>query len=193
MKKIIILSSLILALSVLSFSYEDYYEKVYTVSVSKESVYKEIGATEKQKKKLDRIFKRYQKKAEKIENRLLKFENKKTELGKVEAERYEDIVKVLSNIQLETFNSFINRNKAAFEDKNDKIKNLIDNLNLTNEQKSEVLRYERNFQREIRKPEIVALTPEEYIVEYEKAKSLRNEKMKTILSVEQIEMLENNN
>ena len=173
MKKIIILSSLILGLSVLSFSYEDYYEKVYTVSVSKESVYKEIGATEKQKKKLDRIFKRYQKKAEKIENRLLKFENKKTELGKVEAERYEDIVKVLSNTQLETFNSFINRNKAAFEDKNDKIKNLIDNLNLTNEQKSEVLRYERNFQREIRKPEIVALTPEEYIVEYEKAKSLR--------------------
>ena len=193
MKKIIILSSLILGLSVLSFSYEDYYEKVYTVSVSKESVYKEIGATEKQKKKLDRIFKRYQKKAEKIENRLLKFENKKTELGKVEAERYEDIVKVLSNTQLETFNSFINRNKTAFEDKNDKIKNLIDNLNLTNEQKSEVLRYERNFQREIRKPEIVALTPEEYIAEYEKAKSLRNEKMKTILSVEQIEMLENNN
>ena len=31
------------------------------------------------------------------------------------------------------------------------------------------------------------------IAEYEKAKSLRNEKMKTILSVEQIEMLENNN
>lgn len=191
MKKAIILLGILLGLNVISFSYEDYYEKVYTVKVSKESVYREIGATEKQKKKLDRIFKKYQKKAEQIENKLLKFDDKKKELGKVESERYKDIADVLSAAQLHSFNIYINSQKAVFEKKNDKIRNLIDSLDLTNEQKSEILRYERNFQRDISRSEVTALTPDKYISEYERARNIRNEKMRGILSEEQIKILEN--
>ena len=191
MKKSIILLGILLGLNVISFSYEDYYEKVYTVKVSKESVYKEIGATENQKRKLDRIFKKYQKKAEQIENKLLKFDDKKYELGKVESERYKDIAEVLSEAQLNSFNIYINRQKAAFEQKNDKIRNLIDSLGLTNEQKSEILRYERNFQRDISRPEITALAPDKYISEYERARNIRNEKIRGVLSEEQIRILEN--
>ena len=157
MKKIknkIILLVMMLGLKIISFSYEDYYEKVYTIKVSKEELYKEINATLKQKKRLEKILETYQKKAEKIEDRLIKFENKKIELGKIESKRYEEISKVLSENQLQSFNIFINSQKLAFEQKNDKIKNLIDNLNLTNEQKSEILRYERNFQRYINNIEI---------------------------------------
>ena len=191
MKKAIILLGILLGLNVISFSYEDYYEKVYTVKISKESVYREIGATEKQKKKLDRIFKKYQKKAEQIENKLLKFDDKKKELGKVESERYKDIADVLSAAQLHSFNIYINSQKAVFEKKNDKIRNLIDSLDLTNEQKSEILRYERNFQRDISRSEVTALTPDKYISEYERARNIRNEKMRGILSEEQIRILEN--
>ena len=193
MKKIknkIILLVMMLGLKIISFSYEDYYEKVYTIKVSKEELYKEINATLKQKKRLEKIFETYQKKAEKIENRLIKFENKKIELGKIEFKRYEEISKVLSENQLQSFNIFINSQKLAFEQKNDKIKNLIDNLNLTNEQKSEILRYERNFQRYINNIEISSLPTEKYITEYEKAKNIRNEKMRSILTIDQLKIIE---
>ena len=193
MKKIknkIILLVMMLGLKIISFSYEDYYEKVYTIKVSKEELYKEINATLKQKKRLEKIFETYQKKAEKIENRLIKFENKKIELGKIEFKRYEEISKVLSENQLQSFNIFINSQKLAFEQKNDKIKNLIDNLNLTNEQKSEILRYERNFQRYINNIEISSLPTEKYITEYEKAKNIGNEKMRSILTIEQLKIIE---
>ena len=118
MKKIknkIILLVMMLGLKIISFSYEDYYEKVYTIKVSKEELYKEINATLKQKKRLEKILETYQKKAEKIENRLIKFENKKIELGKIEFKRYEEISKVLSENQLQSFNIFINSQKLAFE------------------------------------------------------------------------------
>ena len=193
MKKIknkIILLVMMLGLKIISFSYEDYYEKVYTIKVSKEELYKEINATLKQKKRLEKIFETYQKKAEKIEDRLIKFENKKIELGKIEFKRYEEISKVLSENQLQSFNIFINSQKLAFEQKNDKIKNLIDNLNLTNEQKSEILRYERNFQRYINNIEISSLPTEKYITEYEKAKNIRNEKMRSILTIDQLKIIE---
>ena len=193
MKKIknkIILLVMMLGLKIISFSYEDYYEKVYTIKVSKEELYKEINATLKQKKRLEKILETYQKKAEKIEDRLIKFENKKIELGKIEFKRYEEISKVLSENQLQSFNIFINSQKLAFEQKNDKIKNLIDNLNLTNEQKSEILRYERNFQRYINNIEISSLPTEKYITEYEKAKNIRNEKMRSILTIDQLKIIE---
>ena len=59
MKKIknkIILLVMMLGLKIISFSYEDYYEKVYTIKVSKEELYKEINSTLKQKKILEKIF-----------------------------------------------------------------------------------------------------------------------------------------
>ena len=96
----------------------------------------------------------------------------------------------MSENQLQSFNIFINSQKLAFEQKNDKIKNLIDNLNLTNEQKSEILRYERNFQRYVNNIEISSLPTEKYITEYEKAKNIRNEKMRSILTIDQLKIIE---
>ena len=97
----------------------------------------------------------------------------------------------MSAAQLHSFNIYINSQKAVFEKKNDKIRNLIDSLDLTNEQKSEILRYERNFQRDISRSEVTALTPDKYISEYKRARNIRNEKMRGILSEEQIRILEN--
>ena len=190
MKIIIILLVTMLLFKTILFSYEDHYEKVYIIKVSKEELYREINATLQQKKKLEKIFKAYQKKAEKIEDKLIKFENKKIELGKIESERHKEILKVLSNDQLQAFNVFMNSQKISFEQKNDKIKKLLDDLSLTNEQKSEILRYERNFQRYINRSEITSLSLEEYVVEYEKAKNIRNEKMRSILTKDQLKIIE---
>ena len=61
------------------------------------------------------------------------------------------VAEVLSFEQLTAFNKYINGKKLEFEEKNDKIKNLLDNLNLTNEQKSEILKQDRDFKREVNK------------------------------------------
>ncbi|WP_369716909.1 hypothetical protein [Leptotrichia alba] len=48
--KIIFLLVLVFGITVLSYSYEDYYQKIYTVKVSKNDIFKAINATEKQQK-----------------------------------------------------------------------------------------------------------------------------------------------
>ena len=49
-KKLALLSILVLGISSLSYSYEDYYQKVYTVKVSKEDLFKAVNATKNQQK-----------------------------------------------------------------------------------------------------------------------------------------------
>ena len=71
----------------------------------------------------------------------------KDKIGKIEQDRYRAIAKILSNEQLEAYNSYINSQKELFNEKNDKVKNLVDSLNLTNVQKSRVLKYERDFKK----------------------------------------------
>ena len=151
MKKILFLFALILSINSFLYSYEDYYQKVYTVKISKAEIYKVVKATSQQQKQLSKVFDRYQKEAEGINGILKKYETKKEKLAEVERKRYNEIAKILSYDQLMLYNDYVNTKKIQFEEKNNKIKNLMDNLELKNEQKAEILRYDRDFKREIRK------------------------------------------
>ena len=189
-KKIALLSILVFGINVLLHSYEDYYQKVYTVKISKNDIFKIVNADKNQQKKLSKIFDNYQKKAEGIEKELIQFEQKKAKVGKIEEERYRAIAKVLSNEQLSAYNSYINSQKELFESKNEKVKNFIDNMNLTNEQKSKVLKYERDFKREVDKLKDQRLTEENFIAKYNELKQERNEKMRTVLLDDQVKLIE---
>ena len=181
---------LVFGITVLSYSYEDYYQKIYTVKVSKNDIFKAINATEKQQKKLSKIFDEYQKKAEGVEKELIQFEQKKVKIGKIEEERYRAIAKILSNEQLEAYNSYINSQKALFNEKNEKIKNFVDNMNLSNKQKSQILKYERDFKREVGKLKDQKLTEENFAAKYHELRQERNAKMRTVLLDDQIELIE---
>ena len=190
MKKILFLFALILSINSFLYSYEDYYQKVYTVKISKAEIYKVVKATSQQQKQLSKVFDRYQKEAEGINGILKKYETKKEKLAEVERKRYNEIAKILSYDQLMLYNDYVNTKKIQFEEKNNKIKNLMDNLELKNEQKSEILRYDRDFKREIRKLKEKFLSEEEFSKEFEKLKSVRNEKIQSILTEEQQKILD---
>ena len=190
-KKIALLSVLVFGISVLSYSYEDYYQKIYTVKISKDDLFKIVNATKNQQKKLSKIFDEYQKKAEGVENDLVQFDKKKDKIGKIEQDRYRAIAKILSNEQLEAYNSYINSQKELFNEKNDKVKNLVDSLNLTNVQKSRVLKYERDFKRAAGKLRDQRLTENEFVAKYNELRQERNEKMRTVLLDEQVKLIEN--
>ena len=190
MKKILFLFALILSINSFLYSYEDYYQKVYTVKISRTEIYKAVKATSQQQKQLSKVFDRYQKEAEGINGILKKYETKKEKLAEVERKRYNEIAKILSYDQLMLYNDYVNTKKIQFEEKNNKIKNLMDNLELKNEQKSEILRYDRDFKREIRKLKEKFLSEEEFSKEFEKLKSVRNEKIQRVLTEEQQKILD---
>ena len=190
MKKILFLFALILSINSFLYSYEDYYQKVYTVKISKAEIYKVVKATAQQQKQLSKVFDRYQKEAEGINGILKKYETKKEKLAEVERKRYNEIAKILSYDQLMLYNDYVKTKKIQFEEKNNKIKNLMDNLELKNEQKSEILRYDRDFKREIRKLKEKFLSEEEFSKEFEKLKSVRNEKIQRVLTEEQQKILD---
>ena len=190
-KKIALLSILVFGINVLLHSYEDYYQKVYTVKISKNDIFKIVNADKNQQKKLSKIFDNYQKKAEEIEKELIQFEQKKAKVGKIEEERYRAIAKVLSNEQLSAYNSYINSQKNLFNEKNDKVKNFIDSMDLSNEQKARILKYERDFKREVGKLKNQRLTEENFIEKYKELKQERNEKMRTVLLDDQVKLIEN--
>ena len=190
MKKILFLFALILSINSFLYSYEDYYQKVYTVKISRTEIYKAVKATPQQQKQLSKVFDRYQKEAEGINGILKKYETKKEKLAEVERKRYNEIAKILSYDQLMLYNDYVNTKKIQFEEKNNKIKNLMDNLELKNEQKSEILRYDRDFKREIRKLKEKFLSEEEFSKEFEKLKSVRNEKIQRVLTEEQQKILD---
>ena len=191
LRKILFLAILILSIGNLSYSYEDYYQKVYIVKISKEDLFKVVNATKNQQKKLSKIFDEYQKKAEGVENDLVQFDKKKDKIGKIEQDRYRAIAKILSNEQLEAYNSYINSQKELFNEKNDEVKNLVDSLNLTNVQKSRVLKYERDFKRAVGKLRDQRLTENEFVAKYNELRQERNEKMRTVLLDEQVKLIEN--
>lgn len=189
-RKIALLSILVFGISVLSYSYEDYYQKIYTVKISKNDIFNAVKATKNQQKKLSKIFDEYQKKAEGIERDLIQFDGKKVKIGKIEEERYRAIAKVLSNEQLEAYNSYINSQKTLFDEKNEKIKNFVDSVNLTNEQKSKFLKYERDFRREVDKLKGQRLTEDDFIAKYHELQQERNEKMRSVLDETQQKTIE---
>lgn len=189
-KKIALLFTLVMGISVLSYSYEDYYEKIYNIKISKSDLFKAIHANKNHQIKLSKIFDEYQKKAEGVEKELIQFDRKKIKIGKIEQERYRAIAKILTNEQFEAYNSYINSQKALFDEKIDKVKNFVDSINLTNEQKSRILKYERDFKREVDKLKDQRLTEENFIAKYNELKQERNEKMRTVLLDDQVKLIE---
>lgn len=192
MKKILILLS-ILIFSNLSFSYEDYYKKVYTIKISKNELFKSLDVTEKQANNLSNIFKYFQKKANKIENKFISFEQKKEKLNKIEKERYEQIKKILTSEQLLKFNEYTNKQKLDFEKKNNKIKTLIDDLNLTNSQKASIQKFERNFNRKLAQINKEFLSSSEFFNKFNTLKENRNSQINDILTDEQKQILQSFN
>ena len=184
-KNVIIYSVMVFGMSSFVYSYEDYYEKVYIVKVSKGDIFKKLNVTKKQQKKLEKIFDKYQNKAKDIEKELITFEEKKEKIGKIEIQRYEEIAKILTNEQLEEYNSYINSKKQSFNEKIDRIKKLEDNVNLSNEQKAKVLKFERDFKRNVEKLKNDRLSVEMFTQKYEELKQKRNEQIRSVLTDEQ--------
>ena len=191
MKKILFLCALMLSINSFLYSYEDYYQKVYTVKISKAEIYNAVNATPQQQKQLSKVFNRYQKRAEGVNGMLKKYETKKEKLSEIESKRYEEIAKILSYDQLLLYNDYINSKKIEFEEKNDKIKNLLDNLELKNEQKADILKYDRDFKREVRKLKEKFMSEEEFSKEFERLRAERNEKIRSILTEEQKKAVDN--
>lgn len=191
MKKILFLFALILSINSFLYSYEDYYQKVYTVKISKAEIYKAVNATSQQQKQLSKVFDRYQKRAESVNGMLKKYETKKEKLSEIESKRYEEIAKILSYDQLLLYNDYINSKKIEFEEKNDKIKNLLDNLELKNEQKADILKYDRDFKREVRKLKEKFMSEEDFSKEFERLRAERNEKIRSVLTEEQKKAVDN--
>ena len=121
---------------------------------------------------------------------LKKYETKKEKLSEIQSKRYEEIEKILSYDQLLLYNDYINSKKIEFEEKNDKIKNLLDNLELKNEQKADILKYDRDFKREVRKLKEKFLSEEDFSREFERLREDRNEKIRSILTEEQKKVLD---
>ena len=184
-KNLIIYSVMVFGMSSFVYSYEDYYEKVYIVKVSKGDIFKKLNVTKKQQKKLEKIFDKYQNKAKDIEKELITFEEKKEKIGKIEIQRYEEIAKILTNEQLEEYNSYINSKKQSFNEKIDRIKKLEDNVSLSNEQKAKVLKFERDFKRNVEKLKNDRLSIEMFTQKYEELKQKRNEQIRSVLTDEQ--------
>lgn len=191
-KKLIVFSVIVFGMSSLAYSYEDYYEKVYVVKVSKGDIFKKLNVTKKQQKKLEKIFGKYQNKAKDVEKELITFEEKKEKIGRIETQRYEEIAKILTNEQLEQYNSYINSKKQDFNEKIDRIKKLEDNVNLTNQQKSKVLKFERDFKRNVENLKNNRLSVEMFTQKYEDLKKIRNEKIRSVLTDEQSKFLDEN-
>lgn len=192
MKKILILL-IITIFSNLSFSYEDYYKKVYTIKISKTELFKSLNVTEKQANKLSNVFKYFQKKANKIENKFITFEQKKEKLNKIEKERYEQIKKILTPSQLLTFNEYTNKQKLDFEKKNNKIKTLIDDLDLTNSQKASIQKFDRTFKRKLTQMNKEFLSSSEFLDKFNSLKENRNSQINDILTDEQKQILKSFN
>jgi len=155
------------------------------VKISKAEIYKAVNATSQQQKQLSKVFDRYQKRAEGVNGMLKKYETKKEKLSEIESKRYEEIAKILSYDQLLLYNDYINSKKIEFEEKNDKIKNLLDNLELKNEQKADILKYDRDFKREVGKLKGKFLSEDDFSREFNRLRIERNEKIRNILTEEQ--------
>ena len=64
-------------------------------------------------------------------------------------------------------------------------------MDLSNEQKARILKYERDFKREVGKLKNQRLTEENFIEKYKELKQERNEKMRTVLLDDQVKLIEN--
>ena len=62
---------------------------------------------------------------------------------------------------------------------------------MTNEQKSDILKYERDFKRNVTKLKDERLSEENFVAKYNQLKEERNVKMRSVLNESQINTIEN--
>ena len=190
MRKILFRILIVIFLFNISFSLSDYYKKVYTLKINKTELFTAINASDKQQNELNKIFKKYQIKAEEIANQPFEYSKKVSSLNSLRTSRKEDIYKVLSHEQMKKYNTFMNEKRLEFEERNNKIADAISSLNLTHEQKASILRYEGEFQRKIDDLVEENLENDDFTDQYNELKRVRNDKIAALLSEDQLTVIQ---
>lgn len=193
MRKVLLKITILLFLFNISFSYSDYYYKVYTVKVNKTEIFDFISATEKQINSLTKIFDKYQKQANELSKSTLSYSKKVQKLSALKKDRKDEIYKVLSHEQIKKYNTYITQKKSEFKERNNKISDLLSTLNLTNEQEADIIKYEKVFQRNVENLQSQSLSNKDFIKQLDELKSIRNKSISSVLTDEQIKIVENNN
>ena len=190
MRKILFRILIVIFLFNISFSLSDYYKKVYTLKINKTELFTAINASDKQQNELNKIFAKYQKKAEEVANQPFSYTKKVSSLNSIRTSRKEDIYKVLSHDQIKKYNAFMNEKRLEFEERNNKIADIITSLNLTHDQKAGILRYENEFQRNI--DDLIEQNPanDDFTDQYNNLKRARNDKIAELLSEDQLTVIQ---
>ena len=190
MRKILFRILIVIFLFNISFSLSDYYKKVYTLKINKTELFTAINASDKQQNELSKIFEKYQRKAEEVANQPFDYNKKVSSLNSIRISRKEDIYKVLSHDQIKKYNAFMNEKRLEFEERNNKIADIITSLNLTHDQKAGILRYENEFQRNI--DDLIEQNPanDDFTDQYNNLKRARNDKIAGLLSEDQLTVIQ---
>ena len=193
MRKILFRILIVVFLFNISFSLSDYYKKVYTLKINKTELFTAINASDKQQKELNKIFTKYQLKAEEVADQPFSYTKKVSSLNSLRTSRKEEIFKVLSHEQMKKYNTFMNEKGLEFEERNNKIADVISSLDLTHEQKSGILRYEGEFQRKIDDLVEQNLANDDFTDQYNELKKVRNDKIASLLSQDQLAVIHDKN
>ena len=190
MRKILFRILIVIFLFNISFSLSDYYKKVYTLKINKTELFTAVNASDKQQNELNKIFAKYQKKAEEVANQPFSYTKKVSSLNSIRTSRKEDVYKVLSHDQIKKYNAFMNEKRLEFEERNNKIADIITSLNLTHDQKAGILRYENEFQRNI--DDLIEQNPanDDFTDQYNILKRARNDKIAGLLSEDQLTVIQ---
>ena len=190
MRKILFRILIVIFLFNISFSLSDYYKKVYTLKINKTELFTAVNASDKQQNELNKIFAKYQKKAEEVADQPFSYTKKVSSLNSVRTSRKEDIYKVLSHDQIKKYNTFMNEKRIEFEERNNKIADIITSLNLTHDQKAGILRYENEFQRNM--DDLIEQNPanDDFTDQYNNLKRARNDKIAGLLSEDQLTVIQ---
>ena len=190
MRKILFRILIVIFLFNISFSLSDYYKKVYTLKINKTELFTAVNASDKQQNELNKIFAKYQKKAEEVANQPFSYTKKVSSLNSIRTSRKEDVYKVLSHDQIKKYNAFMNEKRLEFEERNNKIADIITSLNLTHDQKAGILRYENEFQRNI--DDLIEQNPanDDFTDQYNNLKRARNDKIAALLSEDQLTVIQ---
>ena len=193
MRKILFRILIVIFLFNISFSLSDYYKKVYTLKINKTELFTAVNASDKQQNELNKIFAKYQKKAEEVANQPFSYTKKVSSLNSIRTSRKEDVYKVLSHDQIKKYNAFMNEKRLEFEERNNKIADIITSLNLTHDQKAGILRYENEFQRNI--DDLIEQNPanDDFTDQYNELKKVRNDKIASLLSQDQLAVIHDKN
>ena len=190
MRKILFRILIVIFLFNISFSLSDYYKKVYTLKINKTELFTAVNASDKQQNELNKIFAKYQKKAEEAANQPFSYTKKVSSLNSIRTSRKEDVYKVLSHDQIKKYNAFMNEKRLEFEERNNKIADIITSLNLTHDQKAGILRYENEVQRNI--DDLIEQNPanDDFTDQYNILKRARNDKIAGLLSEDQLTVIQ---